>query len=246
MLYEPDYYEQDKQYELYEKGENKMKIQGQVRYENVITAWAYKKTPDRLQYGITILIHKDSDVIKEINKEIESVIANRFPKGKPKDYKSFFKDVAIEEPEATALKDYMQVKTSTLASIKRPILVDSNLQPIIDPSTKIVGKNVLIDIDIKAYDENLSAHLNGTMVSNEDGPIPIENLVKEVTADQMFGESVLPESAQTHAKCEQVAHVMTTSATSTYEAYKTAGWSDAQLIEKGLMESPGGVTPSFS
>lgn len=242
-----------------------MIIEGQVRHQNLITAWAYEDKEENKAWSVTILIKKSSPQVALIQKAIDEAILIEHPKGKPvmkpdDPWKTCFKDLAVYEPENEVLKDYMQLKCSTKTIIngeprKRPPILNTKSEVmILDPQSfvEIQGKMVLVQIVIKAYKKNDSSHLNGTQVSDHNGPIAIEFLSSKPRDEDMFKgasfseqEPVAPPEVEA-PPAPPVARVMTDKAQESYETYQKAGWSDAQLIEAGYLEAPGGVAPSFA
>ena len=160
--------------------------------------------------------------------------------------------MAIESPEETQLKDYMCMRASNK---EKPVLVDSDIQPIIDPNIQIDGNIVFIDCNPYPYDmskanRGLTCYLNGVMVTNEKGNLPLESISSKPTASQMFADiksspvnvPPLPGSPPVVTAKYQ----MTEKANgSSRDDFKSQGWTDVQLIEQGYMLPPVGVTPSF-
>jgi len=170
------------------------KFKGIARYAHTIKASAAKNT-DNKQFSISILIHKSDPQCAVITAEHEAAKANGFPGGFPADGNICWTDLAVTEPGAPALRDYMQLRASTKEEFGRPVLVDVGLQPIIDPSWdgSSAGKIVFIDCSaIQAYNKGSSgvkAYLNGVMDTGEVGAIPVESLSSKPTAETMFGAS---------------------------------------------------------
>ena len=227
-----------------------MLIQGIARYENVTKTWAHKKTPDKPQWGITLLVKKDSPQIAAIEKELNDAISMAHPKGIPtNDWKTCWKDVAVEEPESEFLKDYMILKSSTSDKFGRPILVNNEIVTIIDLNYPIIGKVVVADIYFKSYDNCISAHLRATKITDTYGEIALEKLEKKKTAEQIFGAPapVAPAPVAPAPVAPSTNYQMTEKAAgSDRDAFIAEGWTDVMLIEQGYMLAPNGITPSFS
>ena len=144
------------------------------------------------KYSINVLVHKEDPQCDAITKLCEESIGTSKDLAKlPIDsLRLCFVDMAIESPEETQLKDYMCMRASNK---EKPVLVDSNIQPIIDPSTQIDGNIVFIDCNPYPYNmskanRGLTCYLNGVMVTNEKGNLPLESISSKPTASQMFAD----------------------------------------------------------
>jgi len=226
------------------------KYKGIARYAHVITPGAPKGT-DNKQHSINILIHKSDPQCAIINAEHESAKANGFPGGFPANGNVCWTDLAITDPGAPALRDYMCLKASTKPEYGTPVIVDAGLQPIMDPAwdSNVSGKIVYIDCSaIQAYNkgsEGVKAYLNGVMDTGEVGAIPVESLSSKPTAETMFGNATQqaagpgPNAAPTYA--------MTAKAAGNTREQLIAngqGWSDELLISQGMMVAAAPATPS--
>jgi hypothetical protein len=228
-------------------------------------------------YSIDVLIHKSDPQCAEIQRSVDEALNNGFPNGLPHEYKTCWKDCAIVEPENTALRDYMCLKVSTDAEKERPPVVDFQLKPILDPGTPINGKIVWITGNLGTFlkqhvsQDGVKVYLNGTCVTNENSPIPLESISSKPSVEQMFGDVVTPSGAPstqmpTAAPVAQMPtaapapvapapvstptapqYQMTPKASgATRDAFIAQGWTDELLIQEGYMMPPNGVTPSFS
>lgn len=215
------------------------KFKGIARYAHVITPGAPKGT-DNKRHSINILIHKSDPQCAIINAEHESAKANGFPGGFPANANVCWTDLAIAEPGATALRDYMNLKTSTKVEHGRPVLVDMALQPIMDPAwdSNVSGNIVFVDCAFQAYGKGSSgvkAYLNGVMDTGEVGAIPVESLSSKPTAETMFGSSA-PQTATQQAAGP--VYQMTDKAAGNTRDQLIAngqGWTDDLLISQGMM-----------
>ena len=102
--------------------------------------------------------------------------------------------MAITDPGAPVLRDYMCLKMGTKVEHGRPVLVDMALQPIMDPAwdSNVSGKVIFVDCAFAAYDQvskGVKAYLNGIMDTGEVGAIPVESLSSKPTAESMFGNA---------------------------------------------------------
>ena len=139
---------------------------------------------------------------------------------------------------------------------------------------RMEGTVVYADVGVASFNQvsqGVKAYLNGVMVTQEAGAIPKEALSSKPDANSMFGDITggapapafnAPTPAQPAAPAfnapapaapvpptapaPEPQYVMTATAQGvTREAYHQAGWTDAQLVENGLMQPPAGVTPSW-
>jgi hypothetical protein len=170
-----------------------MKIKGIARYAHLIKPSAPKGS-DKFKYSVQLLLHKTDAQCAQIQKVIDDMFQNKWPLNKPKNLHSCFKDLAIEEPNNPSLTDYMALKCATSAEYDRPILADESLEPIIDPSEQIDGKIVWVDVNIGVYEHPLNsgvaAYLQGTMVTSENGELPIDAIIAKPSAKTLFGDIV--------------------------------------------------------
>lgn len=165
-----------------------MKVKGIARYAHVL-----KPSSKYNKYSINVLIHKEDPQCAEIEKIINETIANKHPSKTPKNFKTCWKDLSIESPENEELLNYMCLTASPISSSGQPHIVDHNITPIIDPNYQIEGQYVYIEGNPWIYDkesDGIMFILNGTMVLNEKGPIPIESISSKPTVDQMFSDVV--------------------------------------------------------
>lgn len=231
-----------------------MKIKGIVRYPKLMKARDYKNDGN-FKYSVDLLIHKSDPVCQEIEKTMNEVIANEYPKGAPKGFKTCWSDLA--ESGNDALKDYMLLKASSKIENK-PNVVDRNNQPVIDPSIDgtITGQLVWIAGGFGCYPQGgIKMYLNGVLLTGEMGPIPTEAISSKPTAEEMFAD-VIQEEPVASMGFPPTAPIPTPPSLSKYQMTAKAngatrdqliekGWSDEQLIAEGLMLPPNGVTPSF-
>lgn len=170
-----------------------MRVTGIARYAHVVNASAAKGA-DKKNFSICALIHKNDPQVQSLWQQQEAAKLNGFPSGFPNNGNVVFEDLAITEPNSPLLRDYMQLKASTGEEFGRPVLVDMNLQPIIDPSWdgSSAGRIVHIDVsEFTAYDKGskgVKVYLNGIMDTGEMGAIPADQLSSKPTAESMFGD----------------------------------------------------------
>lgn len=231
-----------------------MKIKGIARYPKLMKAKDYKNDGN-FKYSVDLLIHKSDPVCQEIEKTINEVIANEYPKGAPKGFKTCWSD--LSESDNSALKDYMLLKVSTNID-KKPHVVDRNNQLIVDPSIDgtITGQIVWIAGGFGCYPQGgIKMYLNGVLLTGETGPIPVEALSSKPSVEEMFSD-VIQEEPTASMGFPSATPVPTPPTFSKYQMTAKAngatrdqliniGWSDEQLIEKGMMLPPNGITPSF-
>jgi len=232
-----------------------IKVKGIARYPHVVKA-SSAKDADKLQYSISILIHKSDDQCMVIDKSLNEAILNKYPKGEPAKFGTCWKDCAIEEPQNELLKDYMSLKLSTNADIDKPPVVDSSIQPIIDPSfdNQLAGKIVWVTGGIGCYERGgnhgVKVYLNGTLDTGDMGDLPRESFSSKPTAEQMFSDVAVNSPSTVPSPAPPTAspvYQMTAKASgASRDQFVEQGWTDESLIKEGYMLSPIGVSPSFT
>jgi len=224
------------------------KVKGILSYPHLFQPRAI--TPgDDPKFSTSVLIRKDDPQLAAVTQVIEAEKANGFPSGFPSNGKCCLKDAAIAFPDKPNLHGYMVISGNSKQD-QKPIVVDANRQPVVDPSDVYPGAVALVVFNSFAYNhptsKGVSAGLNGVMLTGEEGELG--RLDGRPTADMMFGDvpvTATPTSAPIPppaAPAAPAALIMTEKANGvTYEQYMaTQGWSDELLIEQGLA-----IRPSF-
>lgn len=244
------------------------KVKGIISYPNLHQPRSVNPG-DEPKFSTAILIHKNDPQIAEIQRIVDTEKANAFPNGFPVKGKCFIKDAAVEHPDQPQIKDYMVLNANAKAD-QKPALVDANLQPITNPADVFAGGVAWFSLNSfpfnKPVNQGIGCGLNGVMVTGEMGELG--RLDGRPSVESMFGDMATgaavpaPAAAQAAPAAAQAApapapmappaapmaqpqYVMTPAANGvTREAYHAAGWTDAQLVQNGLMQPPA-ASPSF-
>lgn len=220
------------------------------------------------KYSVAALIRKDDPQVTQIQAAIETEKANGFPSGFPAKAKVCLKDCAVEFPEDPKLANYYVVSCNANAKDKPPV-VDTSMQPVMDPAKVYAGAIAWLHISIYPYNKDvnrgIAAGLNGVMLTGEEGELG--RLDNKPTVEQMFSgvgtpgmtPPVAPQTPAVGATPPPApptppaappaspAYQMTAAAKgATRDQYLAQGWTDELLIQHGLMLPPNGVSPSFS
>ncbi len=235
-----------------------MQIKGIARYSHVLKP-SSPKGSDKLKYSIQLLIHKSDPQCSQIQSAIDEAILNGFPQGLPEKFFNCWNDLAINEPENEVLKDYMSLSISTNADRDKPPVVSTDLKPIIDPGTQIDGKIVWVVGGVNTYDQvtkGVKVYLNGTCVTTEAGPLPLEAISSKPTVEQMFKDIVSIPVPTSNPQTPPVpaapvastpVYQMTAKAKgASRDQFISEGWTNEQLITEGYLLPPSGITPSFA
>lgn len=233
-----------------------IKVKGILSYPHLFTARAVNPGDDP-KFSASILVRKDDPQVATVNAIIEQEKANGFPSGFPANGKCCWKDGAVAFPNDPAMHNFM-ILSGNAKSDGRPHVVDKTLNPIMDQSEVYAGAVVWASVNTFCYNQpvnkGIGGGLNGVMVTGEIGELG--RLDGKPSVESMFGDTPVtappvaaPPVAPTAPAAPPSAPVyqMTDKANgATHEAMLAAGWSDAQLIEHGMMLPPNGVTPSFA
>lgn len=240
-----------------------MKSKGIVRYPHLIKPSAPKDT-ETYFYSINLLIHKSDPQIAKIQKLMDETIANSYPKGVPANFISCFNDLAITEPDNLDLKNYICLKVKSKAEFNVPNVVDKNKEPIMSSNldNELTGIIVWAAYGLGCWKHagknGINAYLNAVLVTEEKGPIPVESLSSKPSVEAMF-EGIDDDEPYDAPNAPVSRPVMTPPPPSVPSVYQmtaaagghtrdsliAVGWTDAQLISKGMMLPPDGVKPSW-
>lgn len=171
-----------------------IKVKGIIRYPHLITPSAAKGS-DSLNYSVQLLIHKSDLQCPIITKAMNEVTANAYPNGIPKNFNNCWKDLAIEDPNNEALKDYMSLKASTKVGQILPSIVDEKMQPLLDPSVDSTAAGFIGYVvgSIATYNKGsvgVKMYLNLTLVTSTFGEIPLENISSKPSIEEMLTNAV--------------------------------------------------------
>ena len=167
-----------------------LKIKGIMSYPHLFTPRAVQPGDDP-KYGLTVLIRKDDPQLAQVQQALEAEKANGFPQGFPGNAKVFLRDCVETQPGNAELANYMEIRTGASAEFK-PTVVDSNLQPVMDPGAAVPGEIAWVAFNTFTYNRAVSkgvaAGLNAVMLTGELGPLG--RLDNRPTAEQLFGDIV--------------------------------------------------------
>jgi hypothetical protein len=225
------------------------------------------------KYRCNFLIAPDHPQLNQLRAEFENVKNAGFPSGMHHQA-----DICLQQYDMKYQgKDYYDARFSgwwTLSAAakvdSKPSLVDTDMQPIIDPSKIFSGMLCHVNFNMFSFTQGktgVAAGLNGVMILGIEGPMG--RLDNKPTVEQMFsGLSVSnrPNAAPVDVAARQgtntaqqnrrppppppVANVKQMTAKAEAEGYdydylKQANWTDQQMIQAGYLVPPA-VTPSFA
>ena len=218
-----------------------IKIKGILSYPHLFQARSVQPGDDP-KFSVTVLLKKGDPQIATVQAVIDACKLNGFPAGFPATGKVFMKD----GDETGKHPGYMMVQANCRAD-QRPIVVDSNLQPVTDPSQVYAGAIAWASLNTSNYNmpvnKGVGCYINGVMVTGEEGELG--RIDGRPTVDGMFGDLDAPPPAPPQApppappQTPAPAYQMTEAANGvTRDAYIAAGWTDEQLILNGMMSDP--------
>jgi len=243
-----------------------MQIKGILSFPALFQA----KTPTgstEAKFSCAVLIAPNDPQIATINAAIEISSRDTFPSGFPSKGDKCFS----QYDERYRGKEYYDPKFSgywvfscTAKEADKPAVVNSQLQPVMDPAKVFPGAVVWVNAGISGYTKGtggIGGWLNGVMITDEEPPMG--RLDNKPSVEQMFANVGTPHHvsatgvvvhtpppaplAPPPAPLAGPQYVMTAAANGiTRDSYIASGWSDALLIQHGYMLPPNGVTPSFN
>jgi hypothetical protein len=220
------------------------------------------------KFNISILLPPNDPQIAVINQLVEQAKLDAFPSG----YTGTDQCLNAYDVKFQG-KSYYDARFSgwwvfscSAKADDRPSVVDTNYQPVLNPSDVYSGMIAHVNAGVSGYVKGrggIGGWLNGVMITSEDSDFG--RLDGKPSTEQMFAGIGNPGPANTlppqvaappapmapPAPPAPVAPVaaqrqMTAAANgTTYEAYVAAGWSDDLLIQNGMMVGPT-ATPSFT
>ncbi len=227
-----------------------MLVKGIINFPHIFTPHL-PKGADRKRFDCGVLLPPGDPQIAAIQAHVNTEIMNAYPSGMPPGTHCCFQKYEAAIPPGKEYHDprlvgYMLL-SCTAKLDDRPPVVDANHVAIIDPSLIFAGCVAEVHLGITYYATGkggIGGWLNGVKFSNEVGPLG--RLDGRPTVDQMFANaSGANTNVTATGPAAPVTRQMTPAATTTYEQYIAANWTDAQLIQAGFMLPPGGVPLSF-
>jgi hypothetical protein len=205
---------------------------------------------DDPKFSANCLIRKDDPQVAVIQQAINTEKQNTFPNGFPANGKLCLKD-------CEQFPEYYELRANTGADNPPHVVQLPGAKPVTDRSKVYPGAVAWFVININGYNQpvnkGIGGYINGIGLTGEEGPLG--RLDNKPTPEQMFanvgaGAPMAPPAAPVApapmAPPAAPVHQMTAAAGGvTREAYHAAGWTDAQLVEYGLMMPPAGVPTRF-
>lgn len=159
---------------------NLITVEGILSYPQIFKAVKFKDKPtSEPRFGCSILVKNTDPVLHKLNALIEEVKRTKWPKGMPAGNNVYCLLPYTENNNYMVLRAYAKEE-------KRPIVMDINSEPIIDKSIAVAGKVAKMCVSVYAYDDGITAGLEGVMILNEIGELG-ELGVARPTTEEMFG-----------------------------------------------------------
>ena len=235
-------------------------ITGILNFNDIFTAKIPAAGGDP-KFSASILLPPTDPQVPVLLAEVEAAKANTFPSGFPAGGNVCFDLYEVKVPPH---KDYHNpalvgwyMFTCNAAADSRPVVVDENRQPVIDPSKAYGGLLVHCSAGISGYTKGtggVGGWLNGVMLTETlgslgriDGRPSTEQMFANVGAAPVAAPAAAAPAAAAPAApapaapapAAPVALTMTAAANgTTYEAYVAAGWTDEQMIQGGVAQRP--------
>lgn len=218
------------------------------------------------KYSISLLFPPGDPEAAKVRAEFEPIRNAAYPSGVPRNsdvcFDNYHEKYVGKEYYDPKLKDWW-VLSCTATADQKPAVVDMNHQPILDPASVPSGTVVWVNFNMSAYTKGtggIGGWLNGVMSTGEMGQLG--RLDNKPTVDQMFGGvtggTTPPPAPQQAAYTPPppvpaappappappapAARIMTAAANgASYESMIAAGWTDALLLQHGMM-----IAPSFA
>jgi hypothetical protein len=222
------------------------RVKGILSYPHLFTPRAVQQGDDP-KFGVVVLLRDTDPQLQQILALQDQEKKNGFPSGFPNTGKVFCKP----SPDYPG---WHQISGGAKAD-QRPAVVDEQFTPVSDPGRVFAGMVAHVSFNTFTYstpvNKGVSAGLNGVMITNEtgelgriDGRPSVEAMFAGVGSDPVgapfAAPSMPPSPPAPPAPPAAPVRLMTPKAGGvTYEAYIANGWTDALLIEHGMM------TPGF-
>lgn len=229
----------------------------------VITANALankKKADPGAKYGLTLIFLPGDAQIEEIKRIVDTEIADGYPNGMPGAakvcfslYDERYKDKDYYDPRFAG--SYVLSCSAPEGSFSpQQHVIDSNMQPIMDPAQVYAGAVAWVNVGISKYSKGtggIGCWLNGVLITDEEPPMgrldnkpTVEQMFSSVAATPTTPRAVTPPPAPATPPLAP-SLVMTPKANgATYDQFISRGWTDTMLIEQGYATKS--VTPSFA
>lgn len=166
---------------------SQIQLKGILSFPHVFQPRAVNPGDDP-KYSASLLIAKNDPQLAQVQQIIEQEKANGFPSGFPVNGKICLKDCAVE-PAYSGDSRFHNYMVISMNNNDKPLIVDMNLQPLMDPAKVFAGAIVWVSVGIQAYNKpvnkGVGAYINGLMPSGEEGPLG--RIDGRPTAEQMFG-----------------------------------------------------------
>lgn len=157
------------------------KIKGILSYPHIFQPRAVQQGDDP-KYGVVVLVADNDPQLANVIALQEQEKLNGFPSGFPATGKLFCKP-------STDYPGYHQISGGAKAD-QKPAVVDSSMQPIIDPGAVYAGAVAWVAFNTFVYNQavnkGVSAGLNGVMLTGEEGALG--RIDGRPTVDSMFGD----------------------------------------------------------
>lgn len=167
---------------------SQIKLKVILSFPHVFQPRAFQQGQDP-KYSCAGLIAKNDPQIAQVQALIEQEKANTFPSGVPANAKMCLKDCAAEETYKADPRFHNYMVLGMYNSDK-PVIVDQNLQPLMDPAQVYAGGVAWVSVGIQGYNTQLNkgvgAYINGLMPTGEEGPLG--RIDGRPTVEQMFGD----------------------------------------------------------
>ncbi len=248
-----------------------MQVKGLLIFPTVFTP-KIPQGSDVAKYSTGVLFPPNDPQVALLNQTVNTEKQNCYPNGFPANANVCFEAYDVKYHG----KDYYDPKftgwfllTCTSPADEKPVVMNQQRGVVMDSGEIYSGVMALVDLGITGYSKGtggVGGWLNGIMVMDE---APYGRLDGKKTAEQMFidqspGGAVAGGTTQEQVIANQnqqvpvapgtapaapanAVHQMTAKANgATYETMLANNWTDATLIEHGMMVAPGGVAPAFT
>ena len=226
-------------------------VKGILSYPHLFVPRSVEEGKDP-KFGVVVLIRDTDPQLRPILTLLEQEKQNGFPSGFPTNGKVFCKP-------SEDYPGWHQINGNADVS-QRPAVIDENYTPITDPARVFAGLVAYVSFNTftfnKPVNKGVSAGLNGVMITNETGELG--RIDGRPTVEKMFaGVGNVPVGMTPPPSAPVAAPVMTPPPAPpaapapvaappvrmmtpkaqgvAYEAYIANGWTDALLIEHGMM-----------
>lgn len=230
-------------------------LYGILSFSNIFTAQVPKAGGDP-KFGAMLLLPPGDAQIPALLAERDAAQANTYPSGLPTNANICFD---LYEKKITQDKEYFDPRfvgwyafTCSAKQEDRPVVVDMNRQPVIDPALVYSGMMVHVNAGISGYTKGtggVGGWLNGVMVTDQLGPMgrldgkpSVEQMFQGVNGTSSPAAAPAPGGAPTPPA---VGLVMTDKAGgATYQSFVDKNWTDDAMIAQGYATKPAAPAPA--